>query len=254
MSPASIHTLWTSCGKPSAPVTLWPVPVNPHKAAALQAIQQGEKPSDVAKRHGIARGTMRVWVNRWRKSGALPPLTPAGVTAGVTGRPVTPRVTAKSNVLTLPKKKGTKQQRADAHAERWEKTKANRRARAIPPVDRVTLRRIARQLIRKLDTGLMCARCEPSEAQPLTPGEFLMYTKSYTQHLDALSRSLSVEEQLAEAADADALDYDSPEGLTALGRSLVQLGPRRLCEVLRTDAEALRIVQAALEAATRRTG
>ena len=44
----------------------------------------------------------------------------------------------------------------------------------------------------------------------------------------------------------DALDLDSPETVAALGRSLTQLGPRRLVAVLEADGQAARVVRAAL--------
>jgi hypothetical protein len=90
------------------------------------------------------------------------------------------------------------------------------RARATPPVDRLVLRRIARQLVRKLDTGLMCEKCDGEDAAPLKPGEFLSLTKAYVTHLDALARSLEVEGTLGDAeAGADELDLDSPETVAA---------------------------------------
>ena len=53
--------------------------------------------------------------------------------------------------------------------------------------------------------------------------------------------------ELAEAG-ADELDLDSPETVAALGRSLTQLGPRRLVAVLEADGQAARVVRAALAA------
>jgi len=196
------------------------------KAQALAAIQRGEDPKTVAERHGVAWPTFRVWMSRWRKAGKLPPLG--------------------GQVVKLPAKK-TKQQKLEASHQRYREQRISSRARATPPVDRLVLRRIARQLVRKLDTGLMCERCDGEDAQPLKPGEFLSLTKAYVTHLDALARSLEVEGTLADAETGDdELDLDSPETVAALGRSLTQLGPRRLVAVLEADGQAARVVRAAL--------
>lgn len=196
------------------------------KAQALAAIQRGENPKTVAERHGVAWPTFRVWMSRWRKAGKLPPLG--------------------GQVVKLPAKK-TKQQKLEESHQKYQQTKLTSRARATPPVDRLVLRRIARQLVRKLDTGLMCEKCDGEDAQPLKPGEFLSLTKAYVTHLDALARSLEVEGTLSDAETGDdALDLDSPETIAALGRSLNQLGPRRLVAVLEADGQAARVVRAAL--------
>lgn len=196
------------------------------KAQALAAIQRGEDPKTVAERHGVSWPTFRVWMSRWRKAGKLPPLG--------------------GQVVKLPAKK-TKQQKLEASHQRYREQRISSRARATPPVDRLVLRRIARQLVRKLDTGLMCPTCDGEDAQPLKPGEFLSLTKAYVTHLDALARSLEVEGTLADAETGDdELDLDSPETVAALGRSLTQLGPRRLVAVLEADGQAARVVRAAL--------
>lgn len=196
------------------------------KEQALLDVKRGEDPKTVAERHGVAWPTFRVWMSRWRKAGKLPPLG--------------------GQVVKLPAKK-TKQQKLEASHRRYREQRISSRARATPPVDRLVLRRIARQLVRKLDTGLMCERCDGEDAQPLKPGEFLSLTKAYVTHLDALARSLEVEGTLADAETGDdELDLDSPETVAALGRSLTQLGPRRLVAVLEADGQAARVVRAAL--------
>jgi len=207
--------------------------VTPDKAQALAAIQRGEDPKTVAERHGVAWPTFRVWMSRWRKAGKLPPLG--------------------GQVVRLPAKK-TKQQKLEESHQKYQQTKLTSRARATPPVDRLVLRRIARQLVRKLDTGLMCEKCDGEDAQPLKPGEFLSLTKAYVTHLDALARSLEVEGTLSDAEVGDELDLDSPETIAALGRSLTQLGPRRLVAVLEADGQAARVVRAALAELDRAAG
>ena len=196
------------------------------KEQALLDVKRGDDPKAVAERHGVSWPTFRVWMSRWRKAGKLPPLG--------------------GQVVKLPAKK-TKQQKLEASHQRYREQRISSRARATPPVDRLVLRRIARQLVRKLDTGLMCERCDGEDAQPLKPGEFLSLTKAYVTHLDALARSLEVEGTLADAETGDdELDLDSPETVAALGRSLTQLGPRRLVAVLEADGQAARVVRAAL--------
>jgi len=200
--------------------------VTPDKTKALAAIKRGEDPKTVAARHGVAWPTFRVWMSRWRKSGHLPPIG--------------------GEVVKLPAKK-TKQQKLEESHQRFRQQRVSSRARSTPPVDRLALRRIARQLIRKLDTGLMCPTCDGDAAEPLRPSDFALYTKAYVQHLDALARSLEVEGTLSDAETGDdALDLDSPETIAALGRSLNQLGPRRLVAVLEADGQAARVVRAAL--------
>ena len=197
------------------------------KEQALADVKRGDDPKAVAERHGVAWPTFRVWMSRWRKAGTLPPLG--------------------GQVVRLPSKPKTKREKLEQSHQRYQQTKLTSRARATPPVDRLVLRRIARQLVRKLDTGLMCEKCDGEDAQPLKPGEFLSLTKAYVTHLDALSRSLEVEGTLGDAeAGDDALDLDSPETVAALGRSLNQLGPRRLVAVLEADGQAARVVRAAL--------
>ena len=205
--------------------------VTPDKPAALAAIQRGEDPHTVAKRHGVAWPTFRVWMSRWRKAGTLPAIG--------------------GQVVRLPK---TKREKLEESHERFQTARISSRARATPPVDRLALRRIARQLIRKLDTGLMCPTCDGEAAEPLRPSDFALYTKAYVQHLDALARSMEVEGTLSDADTGDdALDLDSPETIAALGRSLSQLGPRRLAAVLEADGKAARIVRAALAEMDRAT-
>ena len=200
--------------------------VTPDKAQALLDVKRGDDPKAVAARHGVSWPTFRVWMSRWRKAGKLPPLG--------------------GQVVKLPAKK-TKREKLEASHQRYREQRISSRARATPPVDRLVLRRIARQLVRKLDTGLMCERCDGEDAQPLKPGEFLSLTKAYVTHLDALARSLEVEGTLADAETGDdELDLDSPETVAALGRSLTQLGPRRLVAVLEADGQAARVVRAAL--------
>ena len=203
--------------------------VTADKAAALAAVQRGDEPKNVAERHGVTWATFRVWMSRWRKAGKLPPLG--------------------GQVVTLPAKprEKTKREKREGHNREWRASRASSRASATPPVDRIALRRIARQLIRKLDTGLMCPTCDGEAAAPLKPSDFALYTKAYVQHLDALARSLEVEGTLSDADTGDdALDLDSPETVAALGRSLTQLGPRRLVAVLEADGQAARVVRAAL--------
>ena len=201
--------------------------VSPNKPAALAAIKRGEDPKAVASRYGITWATFRVWMSRWRKAGELPPIG--------------------GQVVTLPAKPKTSREKIELRNRELVALKSASRARATPPVDRLVLRRIARQLVRKLDTGLMCEKCDGEDAQPLKPGEFLSLTKAYVTHLDALARSLEVEGTLGDAeAGADELDLDSPETVAALGRSLTQLGPRRLVAVLEADGQAARVVRAAL--------
>ena len=201
--------------------------VSPNKPAALAAIKRGEDPKAVASRYGITWATFRVWMSRWRKAGELPPIG--------------------GQVVTLPAKPKTSREKIELRNRELVALKSASRARATPPVDRLVLRRIARQLIRKLDTGLMCPTCDGDAAEPLKPHEFGAYTKAYVQHLDALARSLEVEGTLSDAeAGADELDLDSPETVAALGRSLTQLGPRRLVAVLEADGQAARVVRAAL--------
>ena len=208
--------------------------VTPDKAQALAAIQRGEDPKTVAERHGVAWPTFRVWMSRWRKSGHLPPIG--------------------GEVVKLPPKK-TKREKIEQRNRELVALKSASRARATPPVDRLVLRRIARQLVRKLDTGLMCEKCDGEDAQPLRPSDFALYTKAYVQHLDALARSLEVEGTLSDAETGDdALDLDSPETIAALGRSLNQLGPRRLVAVLEADGQAARVVRAALAELDRAAG
>jgi len=204
------------------------------KTKALAAIKRGEDPKIVAERHGVAWPTFRVWMSRWRKSGHLPPIG--------------------GEVVKLPAKK-TKREKIELRNRELVALKSASRARATPPVDRLVLRRIARQLVRKLDTGLMCEKCDGEDAQPLKPGEFLSLTKAYVTHLDALARSLEVEGTLSDAETGDdALDLDSPETIAALGRSLTQLGPRRLVAVLEADGQAARVVRAALAELDRAAG
>ena len=50
------------------------------------------------------------------------------------------------------------------------------------------------------------------------------------------------------------VDLDSPETIAALGRSLNQLGPRRLVAVLEADGQAARVVRAALAELDRAAG
>ena len=196
------------------------------KEQALLDVKRGEDPKAVAERHGVSWPTFRVWMSRWRKAGKLPPLG--------------------GQVVKLPPKK-TKREKIELRNRELVALKSASRARATPPVDRLVLRRIARQLVRKLDTGLMCEKCDGEDAQPLKPGEFLSLTKAYVTHLDALARSLEVEGTLSDAETGDdALDLDSPETIAALGRSLSQLGPRRLVAVLEADGQAARVVRAAL--------
>jgi len=207
--------------------------VTPDKTKALAAVKRGENPRTVAERHGVAWPTFRVWMSRWRKSGKLPPLG--------------------GEVVRLPSTK-TKREKLEESHERFRTARISSRARATPPVDRIALRRIARQLIRKLDTGLMCPTCDGEAAAPLKPSDFALYTKAYVQHLDALARSLEVEGTLSDADTGDdALDLDSPETVAALGRSLTQLGPRRLMAVLEADEQAARVVRAALAELDRAT-
>ena len=197
------------------------------KEQALQDLQQGEALKTVRERYGIKRNTLNAWVSRWRKAGALPSLG--------------------GEVVTLPAKPKTSREKIELRNRELVALKSASRARATPPVDRLVLRRIARQLIRKLDTGLMCPTCDGDAAEPLKPHEFGAYTKAYVQHLDALARSLEVEGTLSDADTGDdALDLDSPETVAALGRSLTQLGPRRLVAVLEADEQAARVVRAAL--------
>ena len=204
------------------------------KEQALLDVKRGDDPKAVAARHGVSWPTFRVWMSRWRKAGKLPPLG--------------------GQVVKLPAKK-TKQQKLEASHQRYREQRISSRARATPPVDRLVLRRIARQLVRKLDTGLMCPTCDGEDAQPLKPGEFLSLTKAYVTHLDALARSLEVEGTLADAETGDdELDLDSPETVAALGRSLTQLGPRRLVAVLEADGQAARVVRAALAELDRAAG
>lgn len=204
------------------------------KAQALADVKRGDDPKTVAARHGIAWPTFRVWMSRWRKAGKLPALA--------------------GQVVRLPSKPKTKKEKLEQHNRDWYAGRAASRASATPPVDRLVLRRIARQLVRKLDTGLMCERCDGEDAAPLKPQEFLALTKAYVTHLDALARSLEVEGTLSDAETGDdALDLDSPETVAALGRSLTQLGPRRLVAVLEADGQAARVVRAALAELDRAT-
>ena len=197
------------------------------KQQALADVKRGDDPKTVAARHGIAWPTFRVWMSRWRKAGSLPALP--------------------GQVVRLPAKPKTKQEKLEQSHRRFREQRVSSRARSTPPVDRLALRRIARQLIRKLDTGLMCPTCDGEAAEPLRPSDFALYTKAYVQHLDALARSLEVEGTLGDAETGDdALDLDSPETIAALGRSLNQLGPRRLVAVLEADGQAARVVRAAL--------
>lgn len=204
------------------------------KQQALADVKRGDDPKTVAARHGIAWPTFRVWMSRWRKAGSLPALP--------------------GQVVRLPAKPKTSREKVELRNRELVALKSASRARATPPVDRLVLRRIARQLIRKLDTGLMCPTCDGEAAQPLKPHEFGAYTKAYVQHLDALARSLEVEGTLSDAETGDdALDLDSPETIAALGRSLNQLGPRRLMAVLEADGQAARVVRAALAELDRAT-
>ena len=204
------------------------------KAQALADVKRGDDPKTVAARHGIAWPAFRVWMSRWRKAGKLPALA--------------------GQVVRLPSKPKTKREKVELRNRELVALKSASRARATPPVDRLVLRRIARQLIRKLDTGLMCPTCDGEAAEPLKPHEFGAYTKAYVQHLDALARSLEVEGTLSDAETGDdALDLDSPETVAALGRSLTQLGPRRLVAVLEADGQAARVVRAALAELDRAT-
>ena len=109
------------------------------KEKALRDLQQGEALKTVRERYGIKRNTLNAWVSRWRKAGALPPLG--------------------GEVVRLPSTK-TKREKLEESHERFRTARISSRARATPPVDRIALRRIARQLIRKLDTGLMCPTCD----------------------------------------------------------------------------------------------
>ena len=205
------------------------------KEQALRDLQQGEALKTVRERYGIKRNTLNAWVSRWRKAGALSPLG--------------------GEVVTLPAKPKTSREKIELRNRELVALKSASRARATPPVDRLVLRRIARQLVRKLDTGLMCEKCDGEDAAPLKPGEFLSLTKAYVTHLDALARSLEVEGTLGDAeAGADELDLDSPETVAALGRSLTQLGPRRLVAVLEADGHAARVVRAALAELDRAAG
>ncbi len=221
---------------------------HPHKPDALKAVQSGEDPRTVSDRLGIPWGTMRVWVSRWRKGGKLTPVT----------APATP-----SNVVTLPQKVRPVGKTKDPEARTrkrekgrasYEQDKADRRARAIPAVDKPVLRRIARRLVGILDAGLMCPSCAPEVAQPLTPGEFHLYTKSYVQHLDSLGRSLELEGTLSEVEETDEEGIDTPEGRAALADALVQIGPRMLSTILQDSPAALKAVEAAVSDALRRTG
>ena len=205
------------------------------KEKALRDLQQGEALKTVRERYGIKRNTLNAWVSRWRKAGTLP---------AIGGQILAPHVT--DNVVTLPRKP-RKPEKAAERIDGWKDKRTAKRSRAIPPVDRSTLRRIARRLIAKLDTGLMCPTCDGESAQPLSAQDFSLYTRAYVQQLDALARSLEVEGTLSDADTGDdALDLDSPETIAALGRSLIQLGPRRLAAVLEADGKAARIVRAAL--------
>jgi len=205
------------------------------KENALRDLKRGDGLKAVRERYGIKRNTLNAWVSRWRKAGTLPPIG--------------------GQVVTLPAKPKTSREKIELRNRELVALKSASRARATPPVDRLVLRRIARQLVRKLDTGLMCEKCDGEDAQPLKPGEFLSLTKAYVTHLDALARSLEVEGTLGDAeAGADELDLDSPETVAALGRSLTQLGPRRLVAVLEADGQAARVVRAALAELDRAAG
>ena len=212
----------------------------PHKADVLAAIQRGEDPRSVAACYSVPWGTVRVWMSRWRKAGKLSESPPPRPVADVVALPATPQQTRDQKRIAA-----QQQQRQDRIASR---------VCATPAVDRPTLRRIARTLIRKLDTGLMCPTCDGEEAQPLKPNEFALYTKAYVQHLDALARSLEVEEQLSDTAATAAADLDDPEVLAEIGRNLETIGARRLSEVLSDNDRARAIVEAALSHAQRSTG
>ena len=179
-------------------------------------------------------------MSRWRKAGKLSASPPPRPVADVVALPATPEQ--------------EKRQKIERRNRELVAIKSASRARAVPPVDRTTLRRIARTLIRKLDTGLMCPSCDGEEAQPLKPGEFALYTKAYVQHLDALARSLEVEEQLSDTAATAAADLDDPEVLAEIGRNLETIGARRLSQVLSDNDRARAIVEAALSHAQRSTG
>ena len=145
-----------------------------------------------------------------------------------------------------------KRRNREAHRVEQEETRNERRARAIGPVDRPALRRITRRIVAILDTGLQCPICEPENAEPLTASQFGTYTKAYTQHLDTIGKSLELEDRLSDAEGTAEIDYTSPEGRSAIAQAITELGPRLLSEALQTNAQALRVAEAAVNDAVRK--
>jgi len=237
---------------------------HPHKAAALADLQNGATPEDVAERYSVKLSTVRVWCTRWRKSGDLSSLGP-----------VAPSITP-SNVLPLPQNDARsrgKTRDPDVRAEKLRqyreehaRAKVQARIAALGPVDRASVRRIIRRLVSIQESGLWCPTCEPQavlnrdedggppQFNRLEPRDFLSMTRALHLNLEKLGPLLEVEGTLADDTQQEDTDYSSPEGMAELAASIVQIGPRLLCAVLQQDNKALKVVQAAVTAAERKTG
>lgn len=249
---------------------------HPHKADALKDLQNGDSINAVSERYDIRKGTLKVWCTRWRKRGDLPPLQPAVTpsTKGVTPPP------APDNVLPLPPPQPVKrrpggrstdpEERAKklaAYHEAHQQQRQRDRVRAISPVDRESVRRIIRRLVGVQETGLWCPSCPPQTINrkndkgeevfnQLTPRELLSTTRALHLNLEKLGPLLEVEDRLKEEATEERTveHYTSPEGRAELAQSIVSIGPRILGGMLADHPEALRVVQAALQLAQRKTG
>ena len=266
---------------------------HPHRDRALADLQNGDSVRTVADRYGLSTATLRSWKKRYLSEGATLPQPVAQPVAPSVAQPVAPEPPASSNVLPLNRsgpapssdrsgpprfkrrKRGGKttdpkerQKKLEHYHQQQYRARLDRRARALGPVDRESLKRIVRRLVAMQEEGLWCPACaadtvnrvdDRGEDQPntLTPGELLKTTRALHLNLDKLGPLLEVEDRLSDnqpSQTAGMAHYRTPEGMAQLANSLCEIGPRLLASVLSAHSPAMDVLETALIHAKRQTG
>ena len=213
----------------------------------------------MSERYGVKPGTVR----NWRRSMGDIPAPPANVLS--LPAPKTVRKPKGKPGESDEERKARKLSEYRAHHSR---VRAEARVAALGPVDRVSVRRIIRRLVKVQETGLWCPSCGPGvvlnpdsedkapQLNRLEPKDFLSMTRALHLNLEKLGPLLEVEGRLEEqeSTERDADYYEGEQGREELAADLSKLGPRVLSMVLAENPEARAVVQAALEHSQRSTG
>jgi len=237
-----------------------PRPPHPAKAQALLDLNSGDTIAAVSARYGVKAGTVRSWKRALDKGTVTPP---ANVVALPTRKPAD-RVKKGGKT----KDEARKARKLAEYRANIARAKAETRVAALGPVDRSSVRKVIRRLVRVQETGLWCPNCEPGmvlnldkDGQPpqfnrLEPKDFLSMTRALHLNLEKLGPLLEAEGRLEEpeSTERDADYYEGAEGRAELATDLVRIGPRLLAMVLAENPQTRAIVQAALDHSHRSTG